>query len=123
MKVKKLSPKKGKRAWFERKVNELGQVIERPPGDRREQVQEAEQGLSSDGRSGPSWPRASSPKVAPVLFADLSPGTAEVILDGLPVRSAIRPSSVAQLDILPGSMKLASADLILSDRIGREAVR
>lgn len=54
--------------------------------------------------------------------ADLTPGTAEVILDGLPIRDAIRPSSVADLDILPGSMKLASADLALSDVKGREAV-
>ena len=34
--------------------------------------------------------------------ADLSPGTAEVILDGLPIRDAIRPAAVKGLDILPG---------------------
>ena len=54
--------------------------------------------------------------------ADLSPGTAEVILDGRPIRDAVRPSSVAGLDVLPGSMKLASADLALSNVKGREAV-
>jgi len=54
--------------------------------------------------------------------ADLSPGTAEVILDGLPIREAIRPSSVKGLDILPGSMTLASADLALSVVKGREVV-
>jgi chromosome partitioning protein len=54
--------------------------------------------------------------------ADLQPGTAEVVLDGRPIRDAIRPSSVAGLDILPGSMKLASADLALFDVKGREAV-
>lgn len=52
----------------------------------------------------------------------LSPGAAEVILDGLPVRGAIRPSSVKGLDILPGSMTLASADLALADVKGRELV-
>lgn len=54
--------------------------------------------------------------------SDLQPGTAEAILDGLPIREAIRPSYVAGLDILPGSMALASADLALSDVKGREAV-
>jgi len=54
--------------------------------------------------------------------ADLTPGTAEVILDGLPIREAIRPSSVKGLDILPGSMTLASADLALSIVKGREVV-
>ena len=57
-----------------------------------------------------------------LVRADLQPGTAEVILDGRQVRDAIRPSSVAGLDILPGSMKLASADLALADVKGREAV-
>jgi len=54
--------------------------------------------------------------------ADLTPGTAEVILEGHPIREAIRPSSVKGLDILPGSMTLASADLVLSAVIGREVV-
>ena len=54
--------------------------------------------------------------------ADLTPGTAEVILDGLPIRDAIRPSSIKGLDILPGSMTLASADLALSVVKGREVV-
>ena len=54
--------------------------------------------------------------------ADLKPGVAEVILDGLPIRQAIRPSSVNGLDILPGSMTLASADLALSVVTGREVV-
>ena len=53
---------------------------------------------------------------------DLSPGAAEVILEGLPIRDAIRPSSVKGLDILPGSMTLASADLALSIITGREVV-
>ena len=53
---------------------------------------------------------------------DLSPGSAEVILDGHPIREAIRPTSVKGLDILPGSMALASADLVLSAVAGREVV-
>ncbi len=44
------------------------------------------------------------------------------MLDGLPIRDAIRPSGVAGLDILTGSMRLASADLALFDVKGREAV-
>jgi len=54
--------------------------------------------------------------------ADLKPGVAEVILDGHPVGKAIRPSSINGLDILPGSMTLASADLALSIVTGREVV-
>ena len=54
--------------------------------------------------------------------ADLTPGSAEVILDGHPIREAIRPTSVKGLDILPGSMALASADLVLSAVAGREVV-
>ena len=57
-----------------------------------------------------------------IVRADLSPGAAEVILEGRLIREAIRPSSVKGLDILPGSMKLASADLALSDVKVREAV-
>ena len=57
-----------------------------------------------------------------IARADLQPGTAEVILSGLPIREAIRPSYVKGLDILPGSMTLASADLSLADVKGREAV-
>lgn len=53
---------------------------------------------------------------------DLSPGSAEVIMEGHPIREAIRPSSVKGLDILPGSMALASADLALSVIAGREVV-
>ena len=54
--------------------------------------------------------------------ADLSPGSAEVILDDHPIREAIRPTSVKGLDILTGSMALASADLVLSAVAGREVV-
>jgi len=57
-----------------------------------------------------------------LIRSGLSPGTAEVILEGLPIREAIRPSSIPGLDILPGSMALASADLILSSAKGREVI-
>ena len=57
-----------------------------------------------------------------IARADLSPSSAEVLLEGLPIASAIRPSSVENLAILPGSMALASADLALSDVKGREVV-
>ena len=54
--------------------------------------------------------------------ADLTPGSAEVMLEGHPIREVIRPTSVKGLDILPGSMALASADLVLSAVAGREVV-
>lgn len=55
--------------------------------------------------------------------ADLRPGTADVILDAYPARKAIQKSLSAQtLDILPGSMDLASADISLAGVMGREEV-
>jgi chromosome partitioning protein len=57
-----------------------------------------------------------------IARADLSPSSAEVILEGLPITAAIRPSSVENLSILPGGMALASADLALADVKGRENV-
>jgi len=53
---------------------------------------------------------------------DLTLGTAEVILEDHPIREAIRPSTVKGVDILPGSMTLASADMDLSVVKDREAV-
>ncbi|MDB4931590.1 MAG: Cobyrinic acid ac-diamide synthase [Myxococcaceae bacterium] len=55
-----------------------------------------------------------------VARADLAPSSAEVLLDGVPIRSAIRPTSVEGLDLLTGSMALANADLALADVKGRE---
>ena len=49
-------------------------------------------------------------------------GTAAVVLEGLPVRDAVCPSAAEGLDVLPGNMALASADLLLADMDGREAV-
>lgn len=55
--------------------------------------------------------------------ADLRPGTADVLLNALPARRAIRDSFPPQrLDVLPGSMDLASADILLADVVGREEV-
>jgi chromosome partitioning protein len=53
---------------------------------------------------------------------DLHTGAAEVLLEGHMVKDAVRPSLVSGLDILPGSMKLASADLALSDIKSRETI-
>ena len=53
---------------------------------------------------------------------ELNTGSAEVVMEGLPVREAVRPSAVEGLDVLPGNMALASADLVLADTDGREAV-
>jgi len=57
-----------------------------------------------------------------IARADLLPSAAEVLLQGLPVQEAVRRSYVEGLDILTGSMALSSADLVLADRTGREAV-
>jgi len=54
--------------------------------------------------------------------AEMSPGSAEVLLEGFPIAKAVRPSSVKGLDVLPGSLALASADIALSGVNGREAV-
>ena len=55
-----------------------------------------------------------------VARADLAPSSADVLLDGVPIRSAIRPTAVEGLDLLTGSMALANADLALADVKGRE---
>src|SRR5918912_2572085 len=46
----------------------------------------------------------------------LAPGSAEVLLDGMNARKAIRETSVEGLDLLTGSMALASADVALADQ-------
>jgi chromosome partitioning protein len=51
----------------------------------------------------------------------LRPSMADVLLDGTPIRGAIRQTTVAGLDLLTGSMDLANADLILADVKGRES--
>ena len=45
---------------------------------------------------------------------DGAPSSATVLLDGLPVVKAVRETSVAGLHIVPGTMDLANADLMLS---------
>lgn len=55
-----------------------------------------------------------------ITRAELRPGAAEVILDGLPISQAIR--SKGALNILPGSTGLFSADLALAGVRGRENV-
>jgi chromosome partitioning protein len=53
--------------------------------------------------------------------AELTPSTADVLFDATPIRQAIRQTAVDGLDLLTGSMTLANADLVLSDRRGRES--
>jgi len=55
-----------------------------------------------------------------IARADLAPSAAEVLLDGLSVRAAIRPTAIAGLDLLTGSMALANADVVLGEVAGRE---
>lgn len=55
-----------------------------------------------------------------IARADLAPSAAEVLLNGMPGRAAIRPTAVAGLDLLTGSMALANADVVLGELAGRE---
>jgi chromosome partitioning protein len=50
----------------------------------------------------------------------LTPSSANCLLDGHPVQNAIRGTATANLDLITGSIELASADLALSDVTGRE---
>ncbi len=52
--------------------------------------------------------------------ARLRPSSAACLLDGAPILQAARPTSVPYLDIVPGSVELANADLALSGIPGRE---
>lgn len=52
--------------------------------------------------------------------ADLKPSSADVLLGGMSIQRAIRPTTIKGLDLLTGSMELANADLVLGDARGRE---
>jgi chromosome partitioning protein len=51
----------------------------------------------------------------------LRPSAASVLLHDFPIEQAIRPTRTESLDILPGSIDLASADLALANVRGRES--
>jgi chromosome partitioning protein len=51
---------------------------------------------------------------------DLSPSIADILFTGRPVAETIRSTGVAGLDLVTANMDLANADLLLSDRKGRE---
>ena len=51
----------------------------------------------------------------------LKPSAASVLLHEFPIEQALRPTPTPHLDILPGSLELANADLALRDVRGREA--
>lgn len=50
----------------------------------------------------------------------LRPSSASCLLEELPAQHAIRTTSVANLDLISGSLELANADLALADVPGRE---
>lgn len=50
----------------------------------------------------------------------LRPSMADVLLEEVPIKSAIRRQIAEGLDLLPGSMELANADLVLGGVKGRE---
>lgn len=52
--------------------------------------------------------------------AGLLPSSASCLLDDYPVSQAVRATAVPQLDLVPGSIELASVDLALCDLPGRE---
>jgi chromosome partitioning protein len=55
-----------------------------------------------------------------VTREDLLPSSANVLLDGMPIRQAIRPTAIDSLSLLTASIELANADLALSQLRGRE---
>jgi chromosome partitioning protein len=52
--------------------------------------------------------------------ARLRPSSASVLLEGVPVLKAVRTTAVPHMDLVTGSVELASADLVLSEVPGRE---
>jgi chromosome partitioning protein len=59
--------------------------------------------------------QASASMALNVHRAALRPSAADVLLEGMPIRQALRHTAVEGLDILPGSMELVNADLALAD--------
>ena len=52
--------------------------------------------------------------------SQLRPSSASCLLQGLPAPQSIRPTTIANLDLITGSVELANADLALADVPGRE---
>ncbi len=55
-----------------------------------------------------------------VGFQPDPPTMADVLLDGQPIRAAIRPTSTEGLDIIPGGMALADVDMVFGSSADRE---
>lgn len=53
---------------------------------------------------------------------ELSPSSAEVLMEDHPIKEAVRRSKIEGLDILPGSMGLANYDISMANRKGREKI-
>jgi chromosome partitioning protein len=53
--------------------------------------------------------------------SDLHPSSADVLLDGVAMRNALRSTLIEGLDLLTGSMELANADLFLAEVSERES--
>ncbi len=51
---------------------------------------------------------------------DLRPSTEEALLEGLPLEEVVRPEVATGLDLVPGNLDLANADIRLADVSGRE---
>ena len=64
--------------------------------------------------------QASSSRWLGVARRHLTPSVASCLLDKYPIRKAIRHIETANLDLLTGSIELASADMALSSVRGRE---
>ena len=55
-----------------------------------------------------------------IEYSDLAPSTADVLFDGISIKSAIRSSDRQHLEFVTGGSELANSDLILADIPGRE---
>ena len=53
---------------------------------------------------------------------ELPPGVCEMLFDGTPAREVIQSTGREHQDIIVGNKRLADADVLLSDEIGRESI-
>jgi chromosome partitioning protein len=64
--------------------------------------------------------QASASRSLGISRAALTPSIAQALLEGLPIGRAIRPSGIEQLDLITGSIDLASTDVALAEVPNRE---
>ena len=67
-------------------------------------------------------PQGNSTTSCGVTRSGLKHTTYEVLVDGVPIQEAVKPSSVSGLDVLPSSIDLAGAELTLAQMKNRESI-